>query len=239
MLYNKFVNKYTVKGKLIAVDPIHVGSSSKNSLNPSDVDDAVLKDSRGLPVIPGSSVKGVVRSYFESVLRSIDENMCCYVMDKNSCCTESRESKDKIREAKKHGAFKAAEAAYECSCEACRLFGGREFAGKLHIKDCYLTGDPSFEFRDGVGIDRKTGAAMRGAKYNFEVVSKDSEFDFVMTAENLDEKQKKYFEFILKALESGELAVGGKTSRGLGSFKVEVESSDMKTAEDMRKLLGI
>ncbi len=236
MLYDKFENKYIVKGKLITEDPVHIGSASKNSLDPSDVDDSVLKDSRGIPVIPGSSVKGVVRAYFESVLRGIGEK-CCDVLDNKKCCTESYDFKDKLKKAST--LKEKAQITYDCSCEACRFFGGREFAGKVHIKDCYLNGKPYFEYRDGVGIDRETGAAKKGAKYNFEVVSKDSEFDFMMTAENLDEKQEKYFDFIIKALESGELSVGGKTSRGLGSFRVEVTEKSKVTADDMKKLLAL
>ena len=235
MLYDKFVNKYVIKGRLIVTDPVHIGSAAKESLDPGSVDNSVLKDARGIPVIPGSSVKGVVRSYFESVLRGTGAE-CCDVLDNRECCTEK---KYKPEEKSIKGLKEKAEFAYECSCDACRLFGGREFAGKIHIKDAYLIGTPSFEYRDGVGIDRETGAAKRGAKYDYEVVSKDSEFDFMMTAENLDEKQKKYFDFIIHILESGELSVGGKTSRGLGGFRVEIDEKKVTTAEDMKKLLEL
>ncbi|MBP0956203.1 MAG: CRISPR-associated RAMP protein [Oscillospiraceae bacterium] len=234
MLFDKFENKYILKGTLVALDPIHIGSSSKNTLDPVDVDSAVLKDSRGYPVIPGSSVKGVVRSWFESVLRGAGV-FACDVLDNKNCCTAKEEEKRKdckdLRE--------KAEMAYKDSCEVCRLFGGREFAGKLKFKDSYLIGEPSFEFRDGVGIDRETGAVKKGAKYDFEIISKDSEFSFYLTAENLDEKQKKYFEFIVEALKNGELSVGGKTSRGLGRFAVKDINIEIVTAEDMKKRLGL
>lgn len=59
MLFDKFENRTVIKGILETVDPIHIGASEKNSLNPIEVDNGVLKDSRGLPVIPGSSLKGV------------------------------------------------------------------------------------------------------------------------------------------------------------------------------------
>ena len=234
MLFDKFENKYILKGTLVALDPIHIGSSSKNTLDPVDVDSAVLKDSRGYPVIPGSSVKGVVRSWFESVLRGAGV-FACDVLDNKNCCTAKEEEKRKdckdLRE--------KAEMAYKDSCEVCRLFGGREFAGKLKFKDSYLIGEPSFEFRDGVGIDRETGAVRGHAKYDFEIISKDSEFSFYLTAENLDEKQKKYFEFIVEALKNGELSVGGKTSRGLGRFAVKDINIEIVTAEDMKKRLGL
>lgn len=234
MLYDKFLNRYTVTGKLIAIDPIHIGSSSKNSLDPTDVDDAVLKDNNGRPIIPGASVKGVVRSYFESVLRGIDAEKACIVLDKDKCCTE----KKKQNFEDKKNPFEKAKAVYDCSCDVCRLFGGREFAGKLQFKDCYLIGEPSYERRDGVAIDRNTGAAKGKAKYDFEVISKDSEFEFYLTADNLDEQQKKYFDFILNAMQEGKLSVGGKTTRGLGRFKVSDLKVDIITADDLKEKLG-
>ncbi len=235
MLYDKFINRYTVTGKLIAIDPIHIGSSSKNSLNPIDVDDAVLKDNNGHPIIPGASVKGVVRLYFESVLRGIDEGKACVVLDKDKCCTEkNKEEFEKIKDP-----LEKAKAVYECSCDVCRLFGGREFAGKLQFKDCYLIGEPSYERRDGVAIDRNTGAAKGSAKYDFEVISKDSEFEFYLTADNLDEQQKKYFDFIINAMQEGNLSVGGKTTRGLGRFKVYDLKIDVITADALKEKLGL
>ena len=234
MLFDRFENKYILKGILVALDPIHIGSSAKSTLDPVDVDSAVLKDSRGYPVIPGSSVKGVVRSWFESVLRGAGVDVCD-VLDNKNCCTVKGEKERK----KCDDLRKKAEMAYESSCDVCRLFGGRELAGKLQFKDSYLIGMPSFEFRDGVGIDRKTGAAKGGAKYDFEIISKDSEVSFYLTAENLDEKQKKYFDFIVEGLRSGELSVGGKTSRGLGRFAVKDIVIETITADDMKKRLGL
>ncbi len=240
MLYDKFYNRYIVTGKLVAIDPIHIGSSSKNSLNPIDVDNSVLKDNNGRAVIPGSSVKGVVRSYFESVLRSIDENKVCDVLDKEKCCTCQEKAVKNLKDAKK-SPEKYAKVVEEESCDVCKLFGGREFAGKLQFKDCYLIGEPSYEHRDGVGIDRETGAAKNTVKYDFEIVSKDSEFEFTMIADNLDDQQKKYFDFIVAAMEEGNLAVGGKTTRGLGRFKIVIDDAGKKiiTADDIKARLGL
>lgn len=240
MLYDKFHNRYIVTGKLIAVDPIHIGSSSKNSLNPVDVDNSVLKDNNGRAVIPGSSIKGVVRSYFESVLRSIDENKACDVLDEKKCCTLKKQAVSKLKEAKK-SPEKYAKVVEEVSCDVCKLFGGREIAGKLHFKDCYLIGEPSYEHRDGVGISRETGAAdtKNHAKYDFEIVSKDSEFEFTMTADNIDPQQKKYFDFIVAAIKDGNLAVGGKTTRGLGRFRIDDVKIKEITADDMKANLGL
>ena len=37
MLFDKFQNRTIIKGTLEAVDPIHIGASEKNSLNPTEI----------------------------------------------------------------------------------------------------------------------------------------------------------------------------------------------------------
>lgn len=241
MLFDKFENQTIVKGELTCIDPICIGSSKKDSLNPISVDNSVLKDSTGNPIIPGSSIKGVVRSYFESVIRTIDkEKGACDVMDKTKYCTFKYTQK--IHE-KGISAAETARRAYEYSCITCRLFGGRELAGKLKFKDCYAIipdGQDRIatEFRDGVGIDRVTGAAKQGAKYDYEIVPKGTKFDFCLIADNLDDEQKKAFDFIIKYLCSGEMAVGGKTSRGLGRVQLNVTGKKEITTETLKQELG-
>ena len=41
MLYNRFENRTVINGIIEAVDPIHIGASTKESLNPVDMDDHV------------------------------------------------------------------------------------------------------------------------------------------------------------------------------------------------------
>lgn len=60
MLFDVFDNRTIVAGELVALDPDHIGSSVKESLNPIDLDSPVLKDAAGNPIIPDSSIKGVV-----------------------------------------------------------------------------------------------------------------------------------------------------------------------------------
>ena len=125
MLFDVFDNRTIVTGELVALDPIHIGSSAKESLNPIELDSPVLKDAAGNPVIPGSSIKGVVRSQFERVMRSLipDGNGSCGVFGKENCLTPD----DKKR--------LTPEELYEKSCQTCKLFGGIAVAGKLRFKD--------------------------------------------------------------------------------------------------------
>lgn len=247
MLFDKFENRTIIKGTLEAVDPIHIGSSDKNSLNPTEIDMSVLKDHLGNPVIPGSSIKGAVRNYFESVMRSIHPNdikkACNVLEDKYSCITN-----DKTRQLKYQitDEVELSKEFYNQSCEVCRLFGGKNIAGKLQFKDCMFKGDkPIYEYRDGVAIDRDTGTAKQGAKYDFEIVAKGTQFDFYMIAENLDDIQQKQLDFIIKLLEGkvitegNYISIGGKTTRGMGRIKLIDYTITTTTVEDLKKKFNL
>ena len=239
-MFDIFIEQIILTGKIVTIDPIHIGSSGKNSLNPVETDNSVLKDFKGYPVIPGASLKGVIRTRFEAILRSIAPTKVCDIFNNSdpNCITNNDASV-----IKKDGLLSNADKAFQLyakSCDVCKLFGGRETGGKLQFKDCCYVGDKiRYEHRDGVGIDRDTGAAKRNAKYDYEIVSKDTEFDFYMIAENLDEQQLKYLDFIIKQLESGELSVGGKTSRGLGRFKLIETNKQITNAADLKVKLGL
>lgn len=220
MLFDVFDNRTIVTGELVALDPIHIGSSAKESLNPIELDSPVLKDAAGNPVIPGSSIKGVVRSAFERVMRSLypDKTGSCGVFGKENCLKP--EDKKRL----------TPEVLYQNSCQTCRLFGGIAVAGKLRFKDAsYISQNGKtcqYEKRDGVGIDRDTGAAAGSAKFDFEIVPRGSRFRFTLIAENLDPEQQKQLKFIIAVLEGtlipdDYLAFGGKTTRGLGRMKLE------------------
>lgn len=219
MLFDVFDNRTIVTGELVALDPVHIGSSVKESLNPIDLDSPVLKDAAGNPVIPGSSIKGVVRSQFERVMRSLyPDDGSCGVFGKENCLTPNDKK------------TMSPEKLYEKSCRTCRLFGGIAVAGKLHFKDAtYISPNGKtcqYEKRDGVGIDRDTGAAKGTAKFDFEIVPRGSRFSFTLIAENLDEEQKKQLNFVIALLQGtlipdDYLSFGGKTTRGLGRMRLE------------------
>lgn len=243
MLFDVFDNRTIVTGELVALDPIHIGSSAKESLNPIELDSPVLKDAAGNPVIPGSSIKGVVRSQFERVMRSLTPGKqgSCGVFGDDNCLT----NQDKKALANNPDQL------YAKSCQTCRLFGGIAVAGKLRFKDAaYISQNGKacqYEKRDGVGIDRDTGAAAGSAKFDYEIVPRGSRFQFTLIAENLDSEQKKQLEFVTALLEGtlipGDyLAFGGKTTRGLGRMRLEnvkIETADRMSVLTKFQAMGL
>ena len=109
---------------------------------------------------------------------------------------------------------------WEHSCTACRLFGSPWLASRVAFQDALLSNSDEMlrltEVRDGVGIDRDLGTAKRGIKYDYEVVPAGARFDLRIVVENADEWEVGLLLVALRALEQGELPLGGKTSRGLG-----------------------
>ncbi len=88
-----------------------------------------------------------------------------------------------------------------------------------------LPKDGIVETRDGVGIDRLTGTAAEGAKYDRAIIPNGSEIDLAMTIEIADESEpntvKGMIGALVQALQQGEIRFGAAKSRGLGFVKLE------------------
>lgn len=211
MLFDKFYNRYVVVGKLKTVTPLHIGAG-KSEFNPINVDSSVIRDEFNNPIIPGSTLKGVLRGYLEKI---IDEG--CMVTE--SPCVPYEQIKI-IKEENKTSKERG-EAIYKALCPLCKIFGTNGMASKLQIKDGRVSNlHYKIEERDGISIDRSSEVAADGRKYNFEVVSAGAEFDFYMTIDNLEKEYRYILKIIINLLKEGELKIGGRTSVGLGSVKL-------------------
>jgi len=124
---------------------------------------------------------------------------------------------------------------FKASCTVCRLFGSPWLASRIYFQDALLSNGDELprltEVRDGVGIDRDLGTAKRGIKFDFETVPAGASFDVRIVVENAEEWEVGLLLLSLKAMEQGELPIGGKTTRGLGwgeltDLKVERVTSE-------------
>jgi len=108
-------------------------------------DDLVIREGDGgKPIIPGSTIKGVVRSLVESILATISPN--------NICVPETCGPVPPVRK----GACKNPTS----SCDACQLFGHTKQRSRVTFHDAKLEGDPLCTLeRHHVAIDRTYGTA--------------------------------------------------------------------------------
>ncbi|MEM2352070.1 MAG: RAMP superfamily CRISPR-associated protein, partial [Thermoproteota archaeon] len=95
--------------------------------------------------IPGSSLKGVFRSFSERVLRTINKEFACIPFGDESCV-------------KKKGLKEEGPSIYKHSCRACKLFGNTSLKSRISFTDAYPEGQVKLEVRYGVALSRLTNA---------------------------------------------------------------------------------
>src|SRR5262249_31840727 len=130
--------------KLIPIDPVLIKSGYATLQEADMVPVSTFRDGRETFYLPGSSLKGAVRSHFERICRPLREGSVCIPYydqrrveqppvetERNSVgCgfrgpASGREQDD------------TAATAYRESCPACRLFGSLRFTGRLSLSDAY------------------------------------------------------------------------------------------------------
>jgi hypothetical protein len=115
---------------------------------------------------------------------------------------------------------------YAQSCPTCRLFGSTGFIGRIAISDAYLADSAKgiTEQRDGVGIDRLSGGASHGAKFELEVVSSGVIFETDVHLRNFEIWQLGMLFVVLQDMADELIHLGSGRSRGLGQVKAEISS---------------
>lgn len=225
MSFFRFENRWEITATLRMTTALSVGSRA--SLMPAGSDLPVIKTPEGVPFIPGSSLKGVVRAYTERLLRTMDGLRCqingqrlwaCDPLDEQKRCVTGERKKQLVEQAQDDEAL--TRNLREESCTACRLFGSPWIASRVSFQDARLVNREDLlrlvEVRDGVGIDRDLGAARTGIKYDFETVPAGARFGIRIIVENAEEWEVGLLLTALQAMREGLLPIGGKTTRGPG-----------------------
>ena len=211
----------TIKGKIKILTGLHIGASNEN-IEIGGLDNPIIKDplpGSMAPYIPGSSLKGKLRSLIE-----IKEGR--YVQDGrrrgNPCDCGKRD------------------------CPVCPVFGtsasGRpEDLGptRIVVRDALLSeewrekfkaGDLPMEIKYENAINRITGVANPRP---LERVPAGVEFAFNIAFKDFEGDPEEYFATVLKAMRLLEMdALGGAGSRGSGQIKFTDITIDGESKED-------
>lgn len=175
------------------------------------------------PYLPGTSLKGVIRSYCERIARTLvaDRPSVCLPYqqqphDEQSCGKRLEKTKEKTE-------------VYRQQCMVCKLFGSLQFKGRIGIRDAYSPNPKAIveEVRDGVAIDRKTGGAASGAKYDLEVVTA-GQFRTQISIDNFEIWQLGLLGLVLNDLCDERIRLGMGTSRGLGHVSATLEQATIR-----------
>lgn len=239
-MLKRLVNEARVPVVIENRGPLLIKSGFATVTGPDMAPVVVQRNNRYEEYIPGSSLKGALRSHFERVAASLagGRDIVCDPFGRYergrapnnvSCGNRFQEEK------KRHDSDKNAcrppnnEEAYRRSCPACRLFGSTWFIGRLSINDAYLAPESRArrERRDGVGIDRLTGGSSATAKFDLEVVGAGARFETEVQLRNFECWQLGALFMLLEDLRDGFIRLGSGRSRGLGDVACDYTRADV------------
>ena len=242
----KLQGKLIITGKLETITGLHVGGS-KNTKRIGDIDNNVIKSVRGIPYIPGSSLKGKLRSLLakqEGTIAITEQDLKSEIGNLNKEISNTKKySVAKIKEYKELRDFYQSNLDNNNFDEAYSyffdIFGapGNDNSNKktrLLVRDAYLNTqefEKSFEkvkeFLDDTYtqtkwenvVDRVSGTAKHPRQ--LERVPAGSFFDFKLVYDVFDdEKNEKYLTKIRNAMQLLQNDyLGGSGSRGYGEVK--------------------
>ncbi|MFS8878093.1 CRISPR-associated RAMP protein Csx7 [Synechococcus sp. H55.8] len=236
-MFDVFKNRLEITGTLTTVTALHIGVG--RSTEPIGSDLPVLKDALGRPLIPGSSLKGALRSRLESFLRGIDPALARDPSELTS--SEQVRVVNQIKNTYKDDDATLTQKLIEATDWVSQAFGSPWLAGKVQIRDLPVVREAWFgqyQERDGVAIDRDTETAAEGKLYDFQVVPANTPFQFHAVVENAEAWELGLLAIGLHQLETEQIPLGGGRSRGLGVVRLEIGAVYWFDSEgDPRRLL--
>jgi CRISPR-associated protein Csm3 len=215
-----------IEGEIEILSGLHIGAGN-DEIRIGGIDSPVIKNPlTGKPYIPGSSLKGKIRSLLEWYTESITGDARFPVWHSEAARKAGRNpDTDPIL----------------------RLFGNgktdNEYLGgptRLSFRDCQLANaeifadnDALFEDKVEVSIDRVKGTAAGFGPRHIERVSAAARFDFRVTCKIFDmddggKGDEDNLQLLIKGLKLLELdALGGSGSRGYGKVKFHLQDIDL------------
>jgi len=219
-MFLSFENRAVISWDIVTKSDLHIGGHG--SSGPADVDLPVLRNSEDFPIIPGSSIKGVLRTELERLLRGCSIEVCtipdvCY---SSRWLKEHPEKRDKAVD----------------PCLVCQIFGSGGNSSPARIRDA--TAKEKFTvIRDGVAIDRKSRKAKPGSKYDLEAVPKGTVFSGYVMLENCSLYGQDYARLggllsLVEFFNACAGTMGHGVSRGYGEVEVRIKEISVISAND-------
>ena len=257
-MLKRMVNELRCTVTITTTGPVLVKSGQASVSGPDMTPVKTYRNGNWEVYLPGSSLKGVIRSHLEKVCRTLRPGIVCnpFVFAKRSAqendnqldcpdfvdvaCSDKFELREKTKlklESSNRNWGRpentketvTSELAYADACPICRLFGSTSFIGRLSIGDAYLINSGRTETRDGVGIDRFTGGAANTAKFDLETVSTGVSFKTDILMRNFECWQIGMLLVALDDLRDQLIRIGSGRSRGFGAVKGEISELSIHT----------
>ena len=223
----KLVTINNITGTIRLLSGLHIGAG-REEIEIGGLDQPIIKHPiNGAPYIPGSSLKGKLRSLLETYYFVDRPSTRKFVVNDGQAC-----------------------ACNEPDCPSCKIFGSSgneksEYVGptRIIVRDALMSEHFDRQFREGKlntevkhenTINRVTGTAINPRP--LERVPAGVKFDFNISYKRFENDEEGLIDYIYKGLKLIELdALGGNSSRGSGHVTFE----DVKCDENNIDLTSI
>jgi CRISPR-associated RAMP protein (TIGR02581 family) len=200
-------------------------------------------------LLPGSSLRGVLRSHAEKIARTLATLNCAQRDEFLMRCPACNPHADKkaplsscnslLREYRKKDQITPdVDVKEEQLCLACQLFGSSYRGSRLYISDGHLTNAPQLKIMDFLAIDRFTGGGKEGAKFNALILWQPA-FKVSMFLENPKEWELGWLMLVLKDMRDGLLPVGFGQNKGFGNVELKEARIKVGVISDVFVLKGL
>ncbi|HSL83375.1 MAG TPA: RAMP superfamily CRISPR-associated protein, partial [Thermoanaerobaculia bacterium] len=221
-MFRKLYNRAIFEAELVPEGPILIMEGGP-VLDPTAPDLAFVRTLRGgrsTVYVPGASLKGVIRSHAERILATeMGPNAAEDPFDRHA--RRRREA----RSARERRGGPDRPAVYRSSCEADRVFGSTEIAGRFRIADALPVDDETLaaanrtEVRYSVAIDRVKQSARGAALFEQEAVTQGA-FKARAVLENYELWMLALVLQVLRDLNDGFVQIGHAKTRGFGTVRL-------------------
>ena len=231
----KLMDIREIKGNIILKSGLHIGAGD-TEMHIGGIDNTVVRHPHTQePYIPGSSLKGKVRSLLEMKSGLMPKTKGAPLQAKNLHDLEGEQRQECFKILKLFGSSGA-------DAEEIAEFGPT----RVSFADCPLSEKSRenakeerlsfFEVKSETAIDRISGTAKSGSLRFIERVPADTEFDFTVCLKMLGEEDDELFDYLLLGLKLLEMdALGGSGSRGYGKIEFDFDDEDIKNRfEDIK-----
>jgi CRISPR/Cas system CSM-associated protein Csm3 (group 7 of RAMP superfamily) len=246
-MFRRWLNRATIQLTLSPRGPVLI-KSGLESADPTRPAMEFVRSRHALygetVYLPGTSLKGALRSHAERVLSGLGVKICNPFDRASECRRATRGRRDPG--ARDERSPTGAEVFGE-QCPACQTFGSLALGGRCNVEDAYPwaqeeVGDGAAanatETRWQVGIDRRTGQAQGSALFELEVVVGGA-FHTTIHLENFQLWQLGLVGALLDDVKAGDVPIGFGKSRGLGQVEVKVQKVEVEMLRGGKgKLLG-
>ena len=248
MDFSTFKNKYILTGKIVVLNALHIGSGKET--DDRDAPFISLDDDKNF-YIPGSTFRGYLSTKLERFLDSgngfkiknngeelneADVKLIFGYTNLDKLETKIND-KDNEEDRKLKENNRKIQDRIIRRLNAKNLDEVKSLAGRIHVSDMPVLKDVKYVTRDGIKIDRNTGATEKRAKFDYDVVPAGTEFDLNIELENIENYQLDLIGLALNDIlkDNGDL-FGGKTSRGIGKCRLKDLKMKYVTSDDKEKL---